>query len=313
MMLTLLAGLLIPAVLPAQPPAVVGRWDLTVVGPRGPYPSWFEISRAGDTLAGRFQGQFGHATPIASIVVDGRHFRFVWPNQDNPKAPATVIEGRVIGVDRIAGAMVPVSGPREGFRGVRAPALARPAPLTWGPAVDLLAAGLAGWRVRDGKPSGWKMVDGVLTNEGPSADLISTRRFGDFRLHLEVNLPVNGNSGIYLRGRYEVQVLDGYPDSPGSRRMGGVYGQVTPTSFPTRPAGEWQTFDITMVGRRVTVVLNGVTTIDNVEIPGITGGALDSEEGAPGPVMLQGDHTAIQYRNIRIESAKARPHRPGRA
>jgi hypothetical protein len=87
--------------------------------------------------------------------------------------------------------------------------------------------------------------------------------------------------------------------------MGGIYGQVTPTVLPAKPAGEWQAFDITLIGRRVTVVLNGVTMIENAEIPGITGGALDSDEGAPGPIMLQGDHTGIQYRNIRITPARS--------
>ena len=312
MVLALFVGLTVLSPAPAKPPPLAGRWDLTVTGPRGTYPSWFEISPAGDTLAGRFQGGFGHATALASITVQGRRFRFVWPNEDDRKAPATVIEGRVGDAGRITGSMTPASGPRQLFRGVRAPALQRPAPSTWGAAVDLLAEGLAGWRVRDGKPSGWKMHDGVLANEGPSADLVSRRRFGDFRLHLEVNLPANGNSGIYLRGRHEVQVLDGYPDSPGSRRMGGVYGQITPTSFPAKPAGEWQTFDIILIGRRVTVVLNGTTIIDDIEIPGITGGALDSDEGTPGPVMLQGDHTAIQYRNIRIEPAVAANTTTGR-
>ncbi len=300
MVLALFAGLM--AVTPT-PPILVGRWDLTVVGSHGRYPAWFEIVQAGDSLAGRFQGQFGHATPVASVSTPTGRFRFVWPNEDDPKAPATVVEGQVAGGSTITGALVPVSGAREPFRGVRAPALNRPGVPSWGRGIDLLQGGLTGWRVRDGKASGWKMVAGVLTNDGPSADLISRGLFDDFRLHVEVNIPPNGNSGIYLRGRYEVQVLDGYPQSPGSRRIGGVYGQVTPTSHPAKPAGEWQTFDITLVGRRVTVVLNSVTIIDGVEIPGITGGALESNEGAPGPVMLQGDHTAIQFRNIRIEPA----------
>ncbi len=302
MVLALFAGLM--AVTPV-PLTLVGRWDLTVVGSRGRYPAWFEIVQGGDSLAGRFQGQFGHATAVVSISTQGGRFRFVWPNEDDPKAPATVIEGRIVSRAVITGVLVTVAGARHPFRGVRAPALKRPGMPSWGSAIDLLQDGLAGWRVRDGKVSGWKMTNGVLTNEGPSADLISRRLFDDFRLHLEVNIPPNGNSGIYLRGRYEVQVLDGYPQSPGSRRIGGVYGQVTPTSHPAKPAGEWQTFDITLIGRRVTVVLNGVTIIDVVEIPGITGGALESDEGAAGPVMLQGDHTAIQFRNIRLEPARA--------
>lgn len=286
---------------PPSPPALVGRWDLTMAGSRGPYPSWFEIAVSGDSLAGRFQGQFGHATPLAAVKVSGSRFSFVWPNEDDPKAPATTIEGRVLPGGRLTGVMIPARGARETFRGAAAPRMERQGEPAWGPAIDLLGGGMGGWRVRDRKKSGWKIEDGVLSNEGPSADLISRRQFGDFRLHAEVNVPINGNSGIYLRGRYEVQVLDGYPNSPGSRRMGGVYGQVTPTIYAAKAAGEWQTLDITLVGRVVTVVLNGVTIIDRVEIPGITGGALDSAEGTMGPLMLQGDHTAVKYRNIRIE------------
>jgi hypothetical protein len=137
----------------------------------------------------------------------------------------------------------------------------------------------------------------------PSSDLISKLVFTDFKLHLEVNVPKGGNSGIYLRGRHEIQVQDDYGKPPHNRGMGGIYGQVQPMSLPAKPAGEWQTYDITFVGRRVTVVLNGVTIIDNQEIPGITGGALDSNEGEPGPIMLQGDHTGVTYRNIRVTPA----------
>jgi hypothetical protein len=135
-------------------------------------------------------------------------------------------------------------------------------------------------------------------------DLVSKRTFTDFKLHIEVNVPPQGNSGIYLRGRHEVQVQDDYGKAPCDRCMGGIYGQVRPTANAAKPAGEWQSYDITFVGRHVTVVLNGVTIIDNREIPGITGGALDSNEGEPGPIMLQGDHTGVKYRNIRITPAK---------
>src|SRR6185436_5699163 len=108
-----------------------------------------------------------------------------------------------------------------------------------------------------------------------------------------------GNSGVYLRGRYEVQVLDS-GDELAVGSLGGIYGFLEPSDAAAKKPGEWQTFDITLVGRMVTVVLNGTTIIANREIPGITGGALDSDEGSPGPILLQGDHTAIEYRNITI-------------
>ena len=123
-------------------------------------------------------------------------------------------------------------------------------------------------------------------------------KFQDFQLHVEVMVPEGSNSGIYLRGRYEVQVQDDHGKEPHARGMGGIYGQVTPVENAALPAGEWQSFDITLVGRTVTVVLNGKTIIDGQEIPGITGGALDSREAEPGPIFLQGDHGRILYRNL---------------
>jgi hypothetical protein len=132
---------------------------------------------------------------------------------------------------------------------------------------------------------------------------VTTAKYDDFKLHLEVNCPKGSNSGIYLRGRYEVQVEDAIDPEPKSTDLGGVYGFLVPNENASAGAGNWQTFDITLVGRRVTVVLNGKTIIGDQTIPGITGGALDSDEGAPGPIYLQGDHGAVAYRNLRITPA----------
>jgi len=290
--------------LQAQIPGLVGRWDLTFEGGQVRYPGWLEVVREAEGLRGRFQPRFNHATPITRIDVDGDGFRFAWSDEDHPGGPATWFEGTVIGANRLRGVMIPAEGPRESFEGVRAPVMKRFRPPRWGRAVDLLAAGLGGWTTRDPKiRNGWRVENGVLRNAPPSNDLVSRQRFTDFRLHVEVNLPPNGNSGIYLRGRHEIQVQDDFGASPHPLRMGAVYGQIAPTLLPARKAGEWQAFDITVVGRMLTVVLNGVTIISQAEIPGITGGALDSDEGAPGPVMLQGDHSGVRYRNIRIEPA----------
>ena len=119
-------------------------------------------------------------------------------------------------------------------------------------------------------------------------------------MQLEVRYPKGSNSGIYLRGRYEVQVEDSYGKDPSSILFGAVYGFLTPNQMAAKPAGEWQKFDITLIGRRVTVSINGKTIIHDQIIPGITGGALDSHEGLPGPIMLQGDHGKVEYRNISI-------------
>jgi hypothetical protein len=156
-----------------------------------------------------------------------------------------------------------------------------------------------GWRVLGGANE-WEVVEGVLRNRESGGNLVSERGFTDFKLHLEYRLPPGGNSGVYLRGRYEVQILD--PGAPGAEpdygAVGAIYGFIAPSRIAARPGGEWNTFDVTLVGRMVTVTVNGDTVIHDREIPGVTGGALDSDEGAPGPLLLQGDHGPVEFRNI---------------
>jgi hypothetical protein len=278
------------------PGDLLGRWDLAATDSVERWPLWLELTN--DTApAGRFQPRGGHALPIEDVVLEGTGVTFGIAERE--------LRFEAVLLDTVlSGTVTDMYGGPFTFTGVRAPTLARTTDPEWGDEIDLLADGLTGWDVRRAE-NGWSFTDGVLNNSAPSSDLISHSRFTDFRLHVEVNVPSEGNSGIYLRGRHEVQVQDDYGNEPHSRRMGGIYGQVTPTVLPAKPAGEWQAFDITLIGRRVTVVLNGVTMIENAEIPGITGGALDSDEGAPGPIMLQGDHTGIQYRNIRITPARS--------
>jgi 3-keto-disaccharide hydrolase len=124
-------------------------------------------------------------------------------------------------------------------------------------------------------------------------------------LHIEFNCDPKSNSGIYLRGRYEVQVETDSAAEIASHHTGGVYGFLDPTPEQPRKAGVWQSFDITLVGRNLTVVQNGVTIIDRKDIPGITGGALNSQEGEPGPIYLQGSEEGkVRYRNIVITTPK---------
>jgi hypothetical protein len=138
-------------------------------------------------------------------------------------------------------------------------------------------------------------------DQAAGANLRTTRKFGDFKLHIEFNCPNGGNSGVYLRGRYEVQVL--YDKSDKLHDLGSIYGFLAPAVDVAPQPGQWESFDVTLVGRTVTVVRNGQVTIDRQEIPGITGGAIDSREGEPGPLYLQGDHTGgMKYRNITISA-----------
>jgi len=137
-----------------------------------------------------------------------------------------------------------------------------------------------------------------LTSKKSGSNLITDEKFTDFKLHVEFRVPKDGNSGVYLRGRYEVQIADNFGKSPSDIFFGGIYGFLTPNEMAAKPAGEWQSYDITLIGRRVTVVANGKAIIVDQIIPGITGGALDSREGEAGSFMLQGDHGPIEYRNI---------------
>jgi len=278
-----------------------GRWDLTFHASDRPRAMWLELV-AGEPVTGRLQPPGGHALEIMNVRVDGNRVSFPLPreyNQPNGRVELTVSGDGLEGVVHVD------AGPTR-LTGTRAPALDRPRPSSWGPEIDLLAGGIEAWTTEDPARNGWRVADGELVNAPPSSNLISKATFTDFQLHVEVNVPPRGNSGIYLRGRYEIQVQDDHGQEPHNRRMGGIYGQVTPTINPAKPAAGWQTFDITFYGRRVTVALNGVTIIDDREIPGITGGALDSDEAAPGPIMLQGDHGAIRYRNLRIREGLMR-------
>lgn len=166
---------------------------------------------------------------------------------------------------------------------------------------------LSGWKaLNPNAPNGWSAKDGLLVNDAPQepgkhkgyANIRTEREFEDFRLTLEVRVPKGGNSGVYLRGIYEVQVADTCGKPLDSHNMGGVYSRITPTVAAEKPAGEWQTMDIALVDRHVTVILNGKKIVDNQPVLGCTGGALTSDEFRPGPIYLQGDHTSVDYRNI---------------
>src|SRR5690606_11597224 len=190
------------------------------------------------------------------------------------------------------------------WTGKRAPELRRSSPPVWGEPIELFnGKDLSGWRAAG--PNQWVVKDGILFSPKAGANLITEQKFNDFKLHVEFRYPKGSNSGIYLRGRYEVQILDTDKDEhPSNILFGGVYGFLTPGEIAATGPDEWQTYDITLVGRKVTIVANGKTIISDQEIPGITGGALDSNEGEPGPIYLQGDHGPIEFRKITITPAK---------
>ncbi|MCI0487602.1 MAG: DUF1080 domain-containing protein [Blastocatellia bacterium] len=290
----------------ASPDKVIGRWDITVQAADGAsYPSWLEVTRDGDKLAGRFVGRTGSQRPVQNVEFADGQLSFNLPIQYERRASALVFKARLMG-DKLEGTTTDPAGKELKWTARRAPSLARRAAPRWGKPVSLFnGSDLKGWKMRNpNAPGVWEVKDGAMVNAPRSTDIITERKFTDFKLHVEFKMVEKSNSGVYLRGRYEVQVQDDFGKPPDSRGIGGIYGFIAPKINAAKKAGEWQTFDITLIGRMVTVVLNGETIIEEAEIPGITGGALDSDESAPGPIMLQGDHTQIHYRNITITPAR---------
>lgn len=287
-------------------PAIVGRWDLTVKGEKGDYPSWLEVRKSGRrTLVGRFVGRFGSARPIGRVEYSDGRVHFTVPPQWENRRDDLAFDGKLDG-DTITGGMIDDQGHRVPWTGRRAPSLKRDHEPRWGQPINLIAGNdLSGWKPRPpATRSGWVLRDGLLVNEKPGTDLVTDRTFEDFRVVAEFRYPPKSNSGIYLRGRYEVQIEDNYGEEPDSHGIGGVYGFLTPRINAAKKPGEWQTLDITLAGRVVTVVLNGETVIDRQTIPGTTGGALDSDEGSPGPLLIQGDHGPIEFRKLVLTPAE---------
>jgi hypothetical protein len=280
---------------------VLGRWDIVVDGPDGSYPSWLEVRlRTESQLMAQFVGQFGSARHATDVRFDDDMLVVRIPVQYENGDDDLVFSGTATD-DRLAGRVRTSDGRTLDWRGVRAPSLNRTDTPEPGEALLLIGDDLSGWRPRDPRyPGCWTVNDGVLKVTPPCVDIISETQFGDFRLQLEFRYPPGSNSGIYLRGRYEVQIQDDFGKPLDPLRLGGIYGFIAPTIDAAKPPGEWQTYDIELIGRRVTVVLNGTEILSNRVIPGITGGALDSDEGRPGPLMLQGDHGPIEYRNVVI-------------
>jgi hypothetical protein len=284
---------------------LIGSWDLEIQYGETTLPSWLEVEFSGTkTLIGRYVSFAGSARPIAEVFETGDSFNFSIPPQWMGNQYMH-LSGTRDG-DRLSGNIITNTGQAVSFTGVRAPSLEREAPKKWSKPEPLFnGKDLDGWQPQTtDRDNQWKAVDGVLTNPASGVNLMTTEKYDDFKLHLEFKYPKGSNSGIYLRGRYEVQVEDNYGRVPNSHYIGGLYGFLTPNENASKPAGEWQTYDITLVGRRVTVVLNGKSVITDALIPGITGGALDSKEGEPGPILLQGDHGPIEYRNLTISVPK---------
>ena len=238
-------------------------------------------------------GRTGSVHPVRNAKVRGTHLTF----EDGPgQWRVTVQDRKLVG-----------QAPDGQVTGIPAPALNHKPPDSWSGAEPLFnGRDLSGWLPDNPAANHWIAENGELQNVQAGANIRTTRKFGDFKLHIEYNCPRGGNSGVYLRGRYEVQVEYEPPGKNDAfHGMGSIYGFIPPATVVDPRPGRWEGYDVTLVGRTVTVIRDGVLIIDRAEIPGITGGALDSRENEPGPIYLQGDHTGgLKYRNITIAAPR---------
>ncbi len=301
----------------------LGRWALTI--PSGG-AGWLEVTQQDGYLDGRILWGGGSVVPVESVYMVGDTLHVTRVRKVERKGA----DGKVVrtqeftetiratknGADGLKLSIEEVNRDGNGvknsaFEGKRIPAMP-PAPdlaqVKFGdPVVLFNGLDLAGWSLTDGRVNGWSAEKGLLVNnpaqeEGKPhkryGNLRTDREFEDFNLTLDVNVPAKGNSGVYLRGIYEVQVMDSYGMELDPHHMGGVYSRITPLVTAEKPPGEWQRMDITLVDRHLTVKLNGKMIVDNQTLLGCTGGALWSDEFRPGPIFLQGDHTGVKYRDI---------------
>lgn len=284
---------------------LIGRWNITIDENGKEFPAWLEVRKSGlSRLVGSFVGTHGSARPVSEVKFEKGNFRFSIPPQWEGGEQNLEFFGK-LNADGIAGTLVTPSGEQQSWKGVRAPSLTRQAEPVWGKPIEIFnGRDLKGWYA-DAQANQWTVRDGILTNPKAGANLITDQKFEDFKLRVEFRFPKGSNAGVYLRGRYEVQIEDSPRDAhPDALLYSGVYGFVTPSEITSLGPDVWHTYDITLIGRKVTIVANGKTVISNQEIPGITGGALDSNEGEPGPIYLQGDHGPVEFRKIVITPAQ---------
>ncbi len=300
----------------------LGRWSLFLPGGAG----WLEVRQEDGYLDADILWYGGSVVPVANVFVDGddlvvtRSREVKRTGEGSHGSEPRILTTRIkMGLysDELAGEYVQPLQDGTGvkitrFRGVRIPPLPEPPDLSkvkYGKPVKLFnGKDLSGWTLTDPEAvNGWSVQDGALHNNPEQkagkphihyGNLRTVDVFEDFNLKLQVNVPAGSNSGVYLRGIYEVQVLDSYGKPLDSHNMGALYSRITPSVSAEKPAGTWQDLDITLCDRHLTVKLNGVTIIDNKPIYGVTGGALTADEFSPGPIYLQGDHGVVSYRDL---------------
>jgi len=292
---------------------LIGKWDLTIIMEDDQleklgmfrhglmasdgFPGWLEVKLSGfSTLVGYYVGYEGSARPIAEVQYNAKKDKYHFTIPPQWMDIEDIYFEFSLKDDKLSGYKV-LDGNKLKFTGVRAPGLERSEPPVWGNPINLLTDNMDRWIIPENNK--FEMTDGIMMNLEKGGNLITNQKFNDFKLSVEFRYPEGSNSGIYLRGRHEIQIEDskGRADHVS---IGGIYGFIAPSVNAAKKPGEWQSFEITLVGRHVTVVHNGVEVVSNRPIPGITGGSLDSNEGEPGPIMVQGDHGPIDFRKFVI-------------
>ncbi len=286
----------------------IGRWALTIPGGGA---GWLGVEEKDGALKGSLLWGGGSVLPVQGVKVDGNSLIVTRTSKSKEDTVTETITATLSG-DNLKLTTVKAKSDgkefdRADFAGKRIPPVP-PTPdlskVKFGDPITLLnGKDLTGWHIHEaGADNGWSVADGVLMNRVEPGkhhgNLQTDREFEDFNLKLETRTMKNSNSGIYLRGIYEIQVAETYGRPLDPHNMGALYSRITPSVAAEKPIGEWQTFDITLVKRHVTVILNGQKIIDNQPVLGCTGGAITSDEFKPGPLYLQGDHSNIDYRNI---------------
>lgn len=308
-----------------QPEDYIGNWSLYLPGGAG----WLSVNEEKDYYDGSLLWYGGSVVPVSSMLFKGdtlivtmtrevirerdeeekyvkshlltSWFEFLLLDKENMKAKAMMPAGKEsskINETRFSAKRIPEppSPPDLGN-------------INYGESVKLFnEMDLDGWKlINPENKNGWKVENNILINDPVQEEgkphihygnIRTIDEFEDFKLQLEVNVPSGSNSGIYLRGLYEVQVLDSYGKKPDSHNMGALYSRITPSLSAEKPANTWQSFEIILCKRHLTVVLNETKIIDNQPIMGVTGGAISADEFSPGPIYLQGDHGKVMYRNI---------------
>ncbi|MDP3849046.1 MAG: DUF1080 domain-containing protein [Luteolibacter sp.] len=296
----------------------IGRWALDLPGGGA---GWLGIEDQNGSLKGTLLWGGGSVLPAAGTKMENGVLVFsreVYTKDDGKvvrhiETISARLEGDKMELKSITVDPAGIEIARSEFKGGRIADLPPKPDLSqvkFGNPISLLnGKDLAGWTVLNEKaPNCWSVIDGVLVNNVVAADgtnqhgtnIRTEAEFEDFNLKAELRVPEGGNSGIYLRGVYEVQVAESFGKPCDSHNMGALYSRIVPSVAAEKPAGVWQTLDITLVDRHLTVLLNGVTIIDNQPVLGCTGGALTSDEFQPGPIFLQGDHTNVEYRKLEL-------------